>query len=157
MPTTAYRKKYYRRTEESVQIRVCNYLRKYYPGIIFFSDASGVKMSDTQRINLARMRSESGVPDLVIDHPSRGYHGLRLELKQEGTTIYKRDGELRKQPYTRRFKNGVIKRGDHLAEQASLLTKYNEMGYFARFAVGYENAVKLIDWYFERPAQQELF
>jgi len=106
------------------------------------------------------MRSDDGQPDISIDHPSRGFHGLRIELKAEGTAIYKRDGvTLRKSPYTRKYKrNGkiFIKRGDHLAEQAALLQRYNDLGYFARFAVGEEHAKKMINWYMDRPEQIQL-
>lgn len=109
---------------------------------------------------MVALRSDNGQPDISIDFPSRGFSGLRIELKKEGTVIYTKSGNLRKQPYTRRYKrNGkvYIKRGDHLAEQAATLEKYNELGYLARFAVGYNNAIKLIDWYMCRPEQVELF
>ena len=117
----------------------------------------GVDMSDTQRMKMFHMRSGS-IPDLFIDYPSRGYHGLRLELKKEGTVIYKKDGKtLRKSSYARKLRNGTIKRVDHLAEQAATLQKYCDHGYFARFAIGYEKAVEMIDWYMCAPTQQTIF
>lgn len=149
--------KYHRREEESLQIKVCNYLKRAYPHVIFVSDfAAGLNLTDTQRIKMVKMRSDDGQPDISIDYPSREYHGLRLELKKEGTAIYTKEGQLRKYPYTRRYRNGTIKRGDHLAEQAALLQRYNEMGYFARFVIGFDHAKAMIDWYFENE-QQELF
>lgn len=110
---------------------------------------------------MMKLRSDDGQPDISVDEPKRGYHGLRIELKAEGTVIYKKDGKtLRKQPYTRKYRlNGrlFIKRGDHLAEQAAMLQKYNRKGYFARFCIGYDKAVRLIDWFMERPQNIELF
>ena len=156
-PATNYR----RRQEETLQLQVCRYIRREYPHVIFCSDfAAGLDLRPTQRIKMMAMRSDDGQPDISIDFPSRGFHGLRIELKKEGTILYKRDGSLRKQPYTRRYKLGgkiMVKRGDHLAEQATMLDKYRHMGYCAEFAVGFDEAIRLIDWYFERPEQSELF
>lgn len=152
---------YRRRTEENLQIKICNWLRKEFPHVVFVSDyAAGLNLTDTQRIKMASMRSHDGQPDLSIDFPSRGYHGLRIEFKKEGTAIYKRDGSLRKQAYTRKYKrNGqlYIKKGDHLAEQAAMLERYNEMGYFARFGIGEEHIKQIIRWYMQVPEQTELF
>lgn len=158
MQGTAYKVKIYKKqTEEGLQRRCCNYISRTYPSIIYFADASGVKMSDTKRMSMVSMRSTGDrIPDLIIDHSSRGYFGARFEVKPEGTILYKKDGTLRKQPYVRKFKNGTVKRGDHLAEQAATLHKYNDRGYFARFVVGFEDFKHKIDWYMENE-QTELF
>lgn len=152
---------YRRRDEENLQIKMCNWIRREFPNVIFISDfAAGLDLTNTQRVRMGSLRSDSGQPDISIDFPSRGYHGLRIELKKEGTVLYKKDGTLRKQPYTRTYRrNGAnyIKRGDHLAEQAALLQKYNDQGYFARFAIGEEHFKKLVNWYMDRPEQTELF
>ena len=105
---------------------------------------------------MMKTRSDDGMSDLHILTPSRGYHGLVIELKKDGVVVYKKDGTLRKSPYTRRFKDGRIKRGDHLAEQAAYLQRMNDMGYFARFSIGFDNFKKLVDWYFENE-QTSLF
>jgi hypothetical protein len=150
--------KHNQKKEESIQIRVSSYIKKNYPQAILIGDfAAGLDLTDGQRIKMMKMRSEDGQPDISFDYPSRGYHGLRIELKKDGTVIYKREGSLRKQGYSRRLKNGMIKKGDHLAEQVATLNKYNKLGYLGRFAIGYESAIRLIDWYMERPIPQELF
>lgn len=155
--------------EENLQVRICNYIRKNYPQVIFHSDyAAGLDLTDYQRQQMMAMRSDDGQPDISIDQAAdlkvngelRHFHGLRIELKKEGTVIYKRDGTLRKDPYTRRYKrNGrlFIKRGDHLAEQAAMLQKYNRAGYLARFGVGYDKTIALIDWYLGKPENTSLF
>src|SRR5438067_12270431 len=101
MPVTASRTRIYKRQiEEGLQRRCCNYISRTYPHIIYFADASGVKMSDTKRMSMASMRSRGDrIPDMIIDFPSRGFHGARFEVKPEGTVLYKKDGTLRKQPY----------------------------------------------------------
>lgn len=153
----------HKKTEQNLQCRVIRYICKEYPdkGIVYSDYAAGVNLTDHQRREMMAQRSEDGMPDIYIDYPSRGFHGLRIELKAEGTHIYKKDGKtLRKTPYTRRYiRNGklFIKRGDHLAEQAAVLQKYNQLGYFGRFAIGYDAATQLIDWYFERPKNAQIF
>lgn len=162
-------RKYKKKTEESEQVKACRWLNKTYPHVIFFSDAIGIKMSDTQRIAMMKMRSDGGQPDISIDFPvtrvlasgkTVTYHGLRIEFKPTGSVIYKKDGKtLRKQPYTRKYRrNGKIwiKKGDHLAEQAAMLEKYNSMGYLGRFTIGLEAFIKLVTWYMG-DEQQTLF
>lgn len=158
---TAYQKRtgrFKKQKENNLQLRCARYMASHFPDVLFFCDASGVKMSDTQRIHMSAMRARDfRVPDMIILHPSRGYHGAMFELKPEGTAIYKKDGSLRKQGYVRRFKNGAIKRGDHLQEQHDSLQRLNDDGYYARFAVGYDAFVKLVHYYLDRPIQTELF
>lgn len=150
------------RHEEKLQIRISNYIKREYPQVILIGDfAAGLNLTDSQRIKMMAMRSEDGQPDISIDYPSRGYHGLRIELKVEGTKIYKKDGKtLRKDPYSRTYwvrGRRFIRSGDHLAEQAATLKKYNDMNYYARFAIGEELAIRLIDWYMQRPKPTTLF
>jgi len=151
MPAMTQKPKRYKKQVELSLTRQCaRYVRTTYPHVLFFCDASGVNMSDTMRIAMSEMRAKDlRVLDFVIDYPSRGYHGARFEIKPEGTVIYNKDGSLRKQPYIRRFKNGSIKRGDHLAEQAASIMRYNEAGYFSRFTVGFQVFKQMVDWYME--------
>lgn len=147
--------KHKKQTEESLQLKVCRYLRSEYPDVIFFSDfAAGMDLKNTQRQKMIAMRSHDGkVPDLIIMHPSRGYHGLVIELKKEGTVIYKRDGSLRKQPYKRKYRKSgklFIKTGDHLQEQEAMLQRYNRAGYCGRFGIGYQHIIDLIDGFMDR-------
>lgn len=157
--------------EENLQVRVCNYIRRTYPHVIFCSDyAAGLNLTDYQRQQMMAMRSDDGQPDISIDQAvdrvmkngeTKHFHGLRIELKADGVKIYKRDGKtLRKSPYTRTYiRRGkkFIKSGDHLAEQAAMLQKYNREGYLGRFCVGYDIAIKLIDWYMGKPENGSLF
>lgn len=137
-----------RKHEESLQKRVCSYLRKEYPQAIFRSDyAAGLQLTENQARIMHQINSCRGYPDLFIATPSRGYHGLYLELKREGTTIY----------VTRGPQKGQMSVDLHIREQAAVIQQLNGLGYFARFAVGYEKACKIIDWYFERPQNGELF
>ena len=126
--------------EENIQIAVCNYLKEKYPHVIFMSDiASGMKLSIGQAVRAKKMRSSRGQPDLFIAHPmpnrifGGSFCGLFLELKSEGVKIYLKDGSLRKD--------------EHLQEQYNMLRRLDRLGYAQSFAVGFDEAKKIIDWY----------
>jgi hypothetical protein len=61
------------------------------------------------------------------------YYGLFIELKREGTRIFKKDGKL--------------VADEHIREQFDMLHDLRQRGYAAEFACGYEEAVALIDDY----------
>lgn len=151
-PTTDGSYSHPKQAEMALTLKTINYVKRTYPqAIIIFDYAAGLNLKDSDRAKMMATRSEDGHPDIAIDFPSRGYHGLRLELKAEGVVVKKKDGTLRKQPYTRKYKkNGkmFIKRGDHLLEQAQTLRKYNRLGYYANFGIGWNQTKKIIDWYF---------
>ena len=86
-----------------------------------------------QARELKKMRSCSGLPDIMILEPRRSYYGLFLEIKKAGTTIFK--------------KNGDIRSDAHLKEQEEILHQLKQKGYFAEFVVGYEEAKSIIDFY----------
>lgn len=108
---------------------LCSYMRTNYPHVVFLSDASGIKMTMGQAIKWKGMRSGNGIPDLIILQPRGIYHGLMIELKKTGEKIVKKDGTYK---------------SDHLKEQADVLSKLDAQGYYATFALGYEEAKKII-------------
>jgi hypothetical protein len=72
--------------EQSLQLRVCRYLKRNYPQVPFIADfAAGMKMTRNQRMIMMSMRSDDGQPDISVDYSSRGYHRLRIELKKGGS------------------------------------------------------------------------
>lgn len=136
--------------EETLQRQVCNYLRKHHPEVIFRSDyASGLHMTQNQaRIHKALQSSRSW-PDLFIYFPARGFHGLAIELKKDGTTIYA----------TRGANKGDLVADPHIREQAATLQELNRLGYLGRFGVGYDQTIRIIEWYLGNatPDNAELF
>lgn len=134
--------------EENLQRQVCTYLRMQYPHVIFRSDyGSGLLLTQNQARNQASMQSGRGFPDLFIYNSQRGYHGLALELKREGVTLYLKTGP----------RKGKLTGDLHIQEQAAMLQALNNAGYFGRFAVGFDSAQKIIDWYMGKPANASLF
>ena len=119
--------------ETNLHIAIAKYIKLQYPNVIFTSESSGIRLSIGQATQLKKMRSSAGLPDLWILEPRKGYHACLLELKREGTTIYKKNGDLRKDK--------------HLEEQEEILHQLQEKGYFAKFVVGFEDAKEVVDFY----------
>lgn len=130
--------------ELDIQARVADYLRLQYPSVLFHSDfGSGTKLSIGQAIRQKRLNGgRKSWPDMFIAEPKTvtvedgdkyHYSGLFLELKKDGTRIYKKNGEL--------------VADEHIREQYKMLNKLFECGYMAEFAVGFDEAKKIIDRY----------
>lgn len=152
-----------KKTEQQLQIELCDWLRDTLPGVHFRSDTgSGAFNSKWEKAIHTRQQSSTSEPDLMILAARRGYHGLVLELKAEGVSLkMKRDGRT-----IRVYKDGrgkIIARdykirlkGDwaslHIENQYKCLIDYRDnWGYCASFAVGFEEAKKIICWYFDIP------
>jgi len=124
------------KSEEQTHIAICKYLKLQYPNVLFTSESSGIRLSIGQAKRLKAMRSCSGLPDIMIFEPRKSYYGLFLEVKREGTKIYKKDGDLRKDA--------------HIQEQEEILHQLKQRGYLAEFVVGFEEAKSIIDYYFSK-------
>lgn len=139
-PTVNTSQRRNKKEEEGVQLLVARYLKKYYPHVRFISDyAAGLKLTQNQAAKRKAMNSGRGWSDIFIAYPSRGYHGLFIELKKDGVAIYVSRGP----------RKGELVADEQIQIEAVFIKEMNDLGYFARFAVGYQKAVKLIDWYME--------
>ena len=119
--------------ESKIHIAICDYLRLQYPSVIFTSEAGGIYTTMNQARLIKRTRSCTGIPDLLIFEPRGEYCGLFLEIKANGTTIYKKNGEFVK--------------NDHLNNQREVLQKLMNKGYSCFFVIGFDNAKHIIDNY----------
>lgn len=145
-------------TEAELQTQVADYLRLQYPGVLFHSDfGSGIKLTMGQAIKQKRQNGgRKSWPDMFIAEPRNvkaiakqidyddnrvigaftlleQKYGLFLELKRQGTRIYKKDGTLTA--------------NEHIQEQAKMLEQLRKRGYKAEFACGFDEAKKIIDEY----------
>ena len=136
-------------TEAELQQQVADYLRLQYPDVLFHSDfGSGTKLTIGQAIRQKRLNGgKRAWPDMFIAEPKtvkigetkwedidQDYHGLFIELKKEGVRLVK----VRKPDEWA---------SDHIAEQAETLRALRGRGYMAEFAVGFDEAKKIIDNY----------
>lgn len=125
-------------TESQIQEMVADYLRLHLPDLLFHSDfGSGVKLTMGQAVRQKRLNGgRRAWPDLFIAQPigagCNAKHGLFIELKKDGTRLKKKNGEWA---------------SDHIAEQAKVLSELRAYGYEAQFAVGYDEAVAIIENY----------
>ena len=122
--------------ESDIQIMVADYLVIHYPEVVFHSDfGSGTKLSFYQASMQKRQNGgRRAWPDMFIAKPNSKYSGLFIELKRDGTRIKK--------------KNGMFA-SEHIAEQAKILDRLKSQGYSAEFAVGFNEAKRIIDAYLE--------
>ena len=129
--------------ESDLQVQVADYLRLQYPDVLFHSDfGSGIKLTMGQAAKQKRQNGgRRAWPDMFIaqpaqrssEYPDACYKfGLFIELKKEGTRLKKRNGEWA---------------SEHIAEQARILGMLELRGYVARFAVGFDEAKRVIDEY----------
>lgn len=131
--------------ESDLQVMVADYLRLQYPDVLFHSDfGSGIKLTMGQA---AKQRRQNGGrrawPDMFIAHPvvtdigrtnmQEVRFGLFIELKREGTRIFKKDGTL--------------VADEHIREQFDMLEELRQRGYAAEFACGFDEAKAIIDNY----------
>ena len=143
--------------EETLHLRVCDYLRKNYPDVLFRTDfSSGMKMTPGQAAKHKKFQKSRAWPDLFIAKPERDvfrcsysghkyykfFGGLFLELKAEGTKLCK--------------KNGEMVANKHYREQAEMLEKLRKLGYCAEFAVGYDQAIRIITDYLGEPKPKKV-
>ena len=129
-------------TELELQAQVADYIRLQYPGAIFHSDfGSGIKLTMGQAIKQKRLNGgRRAWPDMFIAEPKLNegtaltpHYGLFIELKKEGTRIFKKDGKL--------------VADEHIREQFDMLEDLRQRGYAAEFGIGFENTKRLIDRY----------
>ena len=119
--------------EQRLQNQVCDYLRLQYPSVMFMISPSGIKLTIGQAKSVKRNQNPSkGWPDLFIASPNTMYCGLFIELKADGTRIFKRNGEFS---------------SDHIEIQAAVHGVLHMKKYKACFAVGFDQAKKIIDEY----------
>lgn len=137
-----------RKTEENLHLKICDYLRKNYPDVLFRTDfSSGMKMSPGQAAKHKKFQKSRAWPDLFIACPQfygwwMAESGLFIELKAEGTKLCK--------------KNGEMVANKHYREQAEMLEKLRKLGYCAEFAVGYDEAIRIITNYLGEPKPKKV-
>lgn len=122
--------------ESSVHYQVARYLKIQYPKVLFHSDGAGELMTEPMRIRQAKVNiPEFRFPDLQILEPKNGLHGMFLELKKDGFKLQKNNGDWV---------------NNHILEQAITLQKLRMKGYYAEFAIGFDEAKIKIDHYLKQ-------
>lgn len=148
---TLYKPRYIpkvKKVEEGTHRRICTFLRRNFPGVYFHSDyAAGMWLTPNQAMIRKSLQSGRGWPDLFIAYPSRGYLGLFIEIKKEGTNVYVKKGS----------RKGLLSQNPQIIIENEVLQGLKKLGYYTDFGVGYDNTVKLINWYMCVPENESLF
>ena len=111
---------------------VAAYLNLQYPRVLYHFDPTGLHLTKTQAGQLKAIQGGSGYPDLFIMEPRGACHGLFIEIKPEGTRIFKRNGHPS---------------SDHIGEQLDFINKLKSRGYYAFIASGFDQIRYGIDEY----------
>jgi hypothetical protein len=119
---------------------IAKYMKLKYPKIPFRFDMAGLNLSKAQAGMNKAIQFGAGWPDFFIAK-SKGhcqstefYHGMYLEIKKEGTNLYK--------------KNTIVEMATpHLNRQEEAMKKLSDAGYYAFFAIGLDDAINQIDNY----------
>jgi hypothetical protein len=123
-------------SEKNLHRQVCEYLRIKWPATLFNSDMAGaMKLTIGQATQISKLRSHRGYPDLAIYEPRGENKALFIELKREGEKLYKKSGDWAT---------------DHLREQAECMRLLKSKGYACYFAIGFDEAVTVIDAYLKQ-------
>ena len=121
-------------SEANEQMLLVQYLKLQYPNVIFNADMSGIKLSIGQAMKQKKLGMPKGYPDLFIAEPNGTYNGLFIELKKSGLKLKKKDGTWI---------------NEHIEEQALMIDRLLERGYYATFCIGFDEAKQTIDNYFK--------
>ena len=124
--------------ERILHSQICEYLKLQYRDVLFRTDfAAGEKLSMHQAIRNKQLQAVRGWPDIFISEPRGQYHGLFIELKEQGTKLF--------------LKDGSFTTNAHLKEQQDVLDMLTSRGYMAVFCVGFEQTKQTIDDYLASP------
>jgi hypothetical protein len=111
-------------------------MRLQYPATLFHFDLAGLNLSRAQAGMMKAIQGNRGFPDLFIAESKHylnvHYYGLFIEVKAEGTRLYKKNLEAAT---------------PHLNEQMEFHDVLRMKGYKCEFGVGWDECKKIIDSY----------
>lgn len=119
--------------EDYLYKQIAEYMNLQYPDVYYHFDLSGVNNPSMYSRSLYHLLNGNGWPDMFIASGHSHSHGLFLELKIDGSSPFKKNGEL--------------KSSEHLENQQRALERLKSAGYSAYFATGFDEAKRLIDLY----------
>lgn len=126
-PMNVFKK--YLTAEQKEHIVICKYLAIKYPNLLWWHTPNESKKTPFERFLFSEMGGKAGVSDFIILEPNSKYKGLFIELKASNKKIFKKDGSC------------------YYESQNKFIKQCNERGFFACFAVGYEDAINIIENY----------
>ncbi len=121
------------KAENHLSLQIAQYLNHQWPKVIYkFDTGAGQRMSIGMAVRNKKLNRWRGFPDLAILEPRGVLNGLFIELKTDGTKIFKKNNEYAT---------------PHIKEQAEMLEALRERGFSAHFGIGFENCISIINIY----------
>jgi hypothetical protein len=114
--------------ESVLHKQITDWIIEALPSVVFNTDSSGIKLSQGLAVQISKLRSGNGFPDISIYEQGSLGTALFLEVKTE--TPYKKDGTLKKDV--------------HLEAQAEMHKRLIERGYYACFVWSLEMAQDIL-------------
>ena len=74
----------YKGYEDDLQAACFNWTRYQHHKVLCYHSPNGGKRNGREAAKFKAMGVVPGIPDIIVDHPNGGYHGLRIELKAKG-------------------------------------------------------------------------
>jgi hypothetical protein len=102
-----------------------------------------------QRVKVKALQmKERGYPDLFIAEPSKGFHGLYIELKKNKSEVYLKDGiTYKKKKVSIKAHGRIIGYYDHIQAQVKMHGKLRDKGYKVEFGFGVKHSIEIIENY----------
>ena len=120
--------------EEQIHIALCKYIQLQYPGVIFTTESSGLRLTMRAAVVAKQCRNpKTGWCDIIVLEPKGGYHGLLIEVKKDESQLL--------------TKKGVPKTDKHNLEQQSFARKVDAKGYRYLYACGLDMGIEIINDY----------
>ena len=118
--------------ESRIAEQIGHFLKIQYPKIIYRFDIADLKLTMPQAMRNKKLQMKHrGFPDLAILKPSKGYHGLYIELKKDKSEVFLKDGITLKKRINK--KTGKC----HNQEQFEMIQRLNTEGYLALYGFGF--------------------
>lgn len=127
------------RTEAEHQARFFYELDRLSLRHLAFAIPNGGSRHPAEAVALKKQGVTAGVPDIFVAYPAKNYHGLFIEMK-------------RPQDKAKDFRmlTGCQKSGQHIRDQRDFGLNLAANGYCFVFAWGWEDALDIALWYFNK-------
>ena len=120
--------------EDDMQMSVAFYLDSI--GVLWFHPANERKSSIQAGVRLKKKGVKSGVPDVMVLEPKKGFNGLAIELKTERSNGFKKNGQPK-----------ATTKGKISESQEHWLKSLKDKGWITGVCYSVDEAIKQIDFY----------
>ena len=111
-------------SEYEIQRRFADYIDTEHPNVLWCASAGGARTSMNEAKRMKATGYKRGFPDVFVYEARGGFHGLAIELKKD--------------------KGGRVS-----TSQKEWLKSLEMRGYKATVAKGYDEAVRVLEWYLD--------